>query len=1067
MKTTYALDWSLCGGLKASFRGRAAAPRRRFWTGFAKYVVVSLTILSLMREGSAYAAASVEGAILGQVRDLDSGQPVSGATVVASGPEGDVATFTDAKGNYQLRALPIGHYTVRFHRDEVLAERDATVGVDKIVRVNIRLPAVPSETQTVAAPYVAPLIDVGSSRIGTTFRSDFIDNVPNRGDDVLSLIAKTPGGYNEQLGPAGAVNNPVGLSLSGGTGADNSYYLDGLNVTSIRDGLLGTNLKSAFLEEVEVMSSGFGVEYGRALGGVVNMALKSGTNEWKGSAFSWVEPGWMAGSQHRIQSRATVLTGNTQPDYTTQLGAEVGGPIIKNKLFVWFGYVPEISRSHFVQYTDSFVDRDRNGQFDTNPDGSPVVDPLFTRLIPQESTTHNYAGHVTWRVAPDQMLSLSLVGIQKDEEFMRGANMDVMAGMSHEITSRQDVIARWQSAFFERHWRIDASVGLHNEGYSRHSPYGDMESMNDITWKNNPSLGQFDPIAAPYCRADPTTGFDPCPVQGYQSGGYGAMREMTARRWAGQIKSTHVFRGFGLHELKYGVDYELNQFDDKVWNSGINGSRGSTTVYPDSPYTYSFYRLPYSDSIFNHDATELGPNGLYYQDSIHAKTTALNQAAFIQESYLPLPNLTINLGLRWEAQRLTDYQGNTALSITDSLAPRVGVVYDPTKEGRSKIYAHFGRYYESIPMDLADKAFGGQGAVVTSYSAGCATPGSLSSCGAPDQAFAVTGDRLYVMPHIKGAYNNEVVLGAQYQLLQDLVIGGAVIYRWLGRAIEDTGGSLESGQGPSILANPGTADSAAVADLKNRAAGLQAAAALPDATPATKAAAAQAQALADAAQMPNPERTYKAIQLTASKRLAKNWFFAGSYTYSRTMGNYTGLYAADYGQLNPNTSMQFDVRELMVNQHGPMPNDRPHVIHVDGFYQYVRGRHMLTPGLGFVGMSGQPLTPLGASADGADTVFILPRGSAGRTPFFTQLDFHLSYRTKMSNGLAAETFVDVFNILNQKTVLTEDQEYTTDSVNFDSSGKPIPPAAQGNPNYLRATSYQTPISGRMGVRVFF
>lgn len=1006
---------------------------------------------------------------MGQVRDVDSGQAVVGATVIASGPEGDTATLTDAKGNYQLRALPVGHYTVRFHRNEVFAERDATVGVDKTVRVNIRLPAVPSES-TVVGP-AAPAVDVGSSRIGSTFGSDFIANIPNRGDDVASLIQKTPGAYQDD----------VGLSLSGGTGAENAYYLEGLNITEIRDGLLGTNLKSAFLEEVEVVSAGYGAEYGRALGGVVNMALKSGTNQWKGSAFSWVEPSWMAGNPQRILSNATVLTGNTKVDYTTQLGAELGGPIIKDKLFIWVGYAPELSRSHFVQYTDRFVDANGDGKMDLNGDGTPVVNPLYTRLIPQESSTHNYAGKLSWRPSPDHALSVSLLGTYQDQEYMRGANMDLMAGMSHEITSRQDLIAHWQSAFFERRWRIDASVGRHGEGYSRHSPYGDMESVGDVTWANSPSLAQFDPtIAGPYCQKDPGTGFNPCPVQSYQSGGFGPIRELSASRWAGQIKSTNVFNALGVHELKYGVDYEYNQFDSSVWISGVNGSRGSVYV-SDATYISSLYRLPYGDSIFNHDASELGMGSVYYQDSVRAKTTALNQGAFIQESYMPLSNLTINLGLRWEAQRLTDYQGNTALSITDSLAPRVGVVYDPTKEGRSKIYAHFGRYFETIPMDLADKAFGGQGGLVTPYSGAQCIVGSvqtISSTCTAGQAFAVTGDRIYIMPNLKGAYNNEVVLGAQYQPLQDLVVGAALVYRWLGRAIEDTGGSLASGQGPNMLANPGTASADTIAQLERQADALERDAAAPNATAATKSAAVQARALANAAQMPNPERTYKALQLTAMKRLSRSWFFTGSYTYSRTEGNYTGLYAADYGQLNPNTSMQYDYLELMANQRGPLPNDRPHIIHLDGYYQFVRGRHALTPGLGFMGMSGQPVTPLGASDVGAGTVFILPRGSAGRTPFVTQLDFHLAYRTKVSQQLTAEAFVDVFNLLNQKTALTEDAVYTTDVVSplaagtpvsavqtSDANGKPTP--VNQNPNYLRPTSYQAPISGRMGVRVFF
>jgi hypothetical protein len=793
MKTHHGPPSSLEQRLQSKFFAVDRTPSR-----VVACLALGLGLLSVLNGRSAQAAASIQGDIMGQVRDQDSGQPVSGASVIASGPEGDTATLTDAKGNYQLRALPIGHYTLRFHRNEVLAEREATVGVDKTIRVNIRMPAVPAETQaTVAA--APPAVDVGSSRIGATFRSDFIDSIPNRGDDVESLIQKTPGAYQDN----------VGLSLSGGTGAENSYYLEGLNITEIRDGLLGTNLKSAFLEEVEVVSAGYGAEYGRALGGVVNMALKSGTNQWKGSAFSWVEPGWLSGNRQRILSRSTVLTGDTKPDYTTQLGLEVGGPILKDKLFIWAGYAPEISRSHFVQYANRFVDANNDGDLDTNADGSPVVNPLYTRLIPQETTTHNYAAKLSWRPSAEHMLSVSMVGTHKDEEFMRGANMDLLAGMSHDITTRQDIIAHWQSAFFNRRWRVDASLGHHGEGYSRHSPFGDMESVGDVTWNNYPSLGQFNPVVAnsPYCK--PTdVGFDPCPVQGYQSGGFGAIREISASRWAGQIKGTNVFTALGLHELKYGIDYEYNQFDSNVWISGVNGSRGSVYMY-DSPAVYSLYRLPYGDSIFNHSGGELGiggvgPNGeVYYQDSVRAKTSALNQGAFIQETYLPLPNLTVNVGLRWEAQRLTDYQGNTALSITDSFAPRVGVVYDPSKEGRAKIYAHFGRYYESIPMDLADRAFGGQGAVVT--------PSTCNAAGcSPDHehAFSVVGDRLYVMPNIKGAYNNEIVLGGQYQVLQDMVLGAAVIYRWLGRAIEDTGGQfvddVEGAAGPSILANPGT-----------------------------------------------------------------------------------------------------------------------------------------------------------------------------------------------------------------------------------------------------------------------
>jgi hypothetical protein len=1016
---------------------------------FAWPVLALITASISVGIPAARAAAPTEGAILGQVRDLDTGQPVPGVTVVASGPEGDVAALTDAKGLYQFRALPIGSYTIRFHRDEVLAEREAMVSVDKTVRVNMRLPAVPAEVEAVAAPNVAPAIDVGSSRIGTTYGADFIDSVPNRGADVASLIEKTPGAYNDAIEISPGVSVP-GLSLSGGTGADNAYYLEGMNVTALRDGLLGTNLRVAFLEEAEVVSAGYGAEYGSALGGVVNMALKSGTNEWKGSAFSWVEPGWLAGNQQRILSRSTVLTGVTEPDYNTQIGAEVGGPIIKNKLFIWVGYAPEVNRSHMVQYVDRFSENP-DGSLASNPDGSPVVTNLFTRVIPGESTTHNYAGKLTWKIRPEHVLSLSLVGIRKDEEFMRAANMDLLAGMTHELTNRQDIIAHWQSAFFDRKWRIDASLGLHSESYSRHSPYGDAESFNDVNWMNSPSLAQFDPRMAPYCPDDPATGFQSCPVQGYQSGGYGVMREISAYRLAGQIKSTNIFEGFGLHELKYGVDYEFVQYDDKRWNSGADGSRGSIYVFPtggpnneSAPSVLSAYRLPYGTSLADAGDPSALTAAPYYQDSIRAKTQAYNNGLFIQESYLPVPSLTINAGLRWEMQRMVDYAGHTAFSIGDAIAPRVGVVYDPTREGRAKVFAHYGQYYESIPMDLVNRAFGGEGTVGTDYAPSPACdPATLRGCTSAG-SYPINSDRLIIQPNLKGAYNNEVVLGGQYQQLRDLVLGVSLVYRWLGRVVEDTGGSIAAGTGSTTLGNPTD---------------------------------------------PKPERTYKAIQLTANKLLAKHWFFAGSYTYSRTMGNYTGLYSADARQLDPNLSTQYDVAELMQNRNGPLPNDRPHVIHLDGYYQLALGRHLLVPGLSFSGRSGVPITPLGrAPIMGEDETFILPRGSAGRTPFVTQLDAHLSYRIKLSNQFSAEAFIDIFNILNQKTVLTEDAEYTVDRVLpaaggtslsqipvVDGAGQPVCASgdttagclASRNPNYLRPTSYQLPISGRLGMRVWF
>jgi len=123
-------------------------------------------------------ASPTSGAIFGRVIDQDTHQPLDGVTVVASGPQGDQAILTDAKGQYELRGLVIGDYLVRFFRGAVAIEHSATVLMDQTVRVNARLPSAPEAVQTIAVTQRAPAIDVGSTRVGVTLNRDFAANVP-------------------------------------------------------------------------------------------------------------------------------------------------------------------------------------------------------------------------------------------------------------------------------------------------------------------------------------------------------------------------------------------------------------------------------------------------------------------------------------------------------------------------------------------------------------------------------------------------------------------------------------------------------------------------------------------------------------------------------------------------------------------------------------------------------------------------------------------------------------------------------------------------------------------------
>jgi hypothetical protein len=226
-----------------------------------------------------------------------------------------------------------------------------------------------------------------------------------------------------------------------------------------------------------------------------------------------------------------------------------------------------------------------------------------------------------------------------------------------------------------------------------------------------------------------------------------------------------------------------------------------------------------------------------------------------------------------------------------------------------------------------------------------------------------------------------------------------------------------------------------------------------------------------------PVRNYDALVLTATKRLSHNFLLLASYTYSRTLGNYPGTFQASNGQLDPNISTQYDLRELLFNRSGPLPNDRPHNLKVSGSYFIPFGGSTIILGLAFNALSGTPIEVLGSHPTyGVNEVYILPRGSGGRTPLTTQFDLHVAYRRQLSRLFSFEAYADVFNLFNEQAVAAVDQQYTASSVNPIENGKIADlttlKTVNGtqpllNPNYGHATAYQAPLSMRLGLRLSF
>jgi hypothetical protein len=248
----------------------------------------------------------------------------------------------------------------------------------------------------------------------------------------------------------------------------------------------------------------------------------------------------------------------------------------------------------------------------------------------------------------------------------------------------------------------------------------------------------------------------------------------------------------------------------------------------------------------------------------------------------------------------------------------------------------------------------------------------------------------------------------------------------------------------------------------------------------------------------HPRRDYNALQFTLTRRFSKKLYVQGSYTYSRTEGNYPGLVSYDNGQIDPNISSQYDLIELLGNRIGPLQTDRPHYIKLDGYYTFDFKKYgALTTGVRFRALSGTPENALAAHyLYGADESFLLPRGQLGRTDFEHGLDIHLGYGRKINNkGMELEVFFDIYNSYNRQGTAGVDNTYapqysllqggvggTEQNANpvsggtyedllwvktIDRNGVESAAPIGRNPNFHNTNGRYAPASGRIGMRLTF
>jgi hypothetical protein len=1075
-------------------------------------------------------SSSTNGGARGVIRDKATKAPAAGATVVATSSAlvGQQVVLTDENGQYFISSLPPGVYTLtieylgqQFARGDVLVQ----VGKEALVNVTVDSSTVKGEVVILHERYI-PLLDHGSTKIGVTITDDYTRSVP------------TGGTFGAVLGAVqGSAADRYGTSISGATSVESVYIVEGINTTDTGFGGLSSNLPNEFVAETEVITGGYNAELGRSTGGVINVVTKSGSNELRGSVFGTIRPGALVSGAKVIEREGSSIDNKTDLDYAWDLGAEVGGPIVKDRLWFHVGFNPSVQKQTRTRFVQSEVDRDQNGIPDIDPDtGFAVREPVSRREVQAALATYFYTAKINGAVTPNHQFQISAFGNPRTGQQPVGVVRNPAFQKLDLYDGAYDLAAKWTSKLNDGRTQIDAVLGFHRQ-ISEQTPLAGQD-VSFAGYQFTRSLYDFADLEGESAIArcndgspdDPYPMIQNCPVVNYSSQGLGFLESRTNDRTSAVLAVTQRVRAAGYHVLKAGLDGELATYDSRRGFVGGTFMQRNADTVTGAPGRWQIQQLMTvkrnltPEELMAPSSVELLQDEILCaegraicevaREGISADTRDLNIAAFVQDSWQIRPNLTLNAGLRWEQQtgyaaealqgRVTP-QGEVipskAFELSNLLAPRLGFIYDPSQEGKSKVFGHWGRFYESVPMDINVRAFGGEITNVSLLNVNRRTPesdGYDPSCnvnyapGVPDlsQVLLQCQDRVrqrilgegpaFLSPGLKGQYTDELILGTELQVFPDFKLGVSYTHRTLPRVIEDI--STDGGSN-YVITNPGEDFSDEAKKLRDRAAILAATGGADDAALAALLFD-RADQLDGVSKFEKPVRNYDAVVLSAVQRPTRRSLLQASYTYSVSKGNFAGLYSTETDQLDPNLTSLYDLPDLMANRYGSLGLDRTHNLKIDGFYQFdLKRAGVLTTGASFRALSGIAHNALGAHPIyGPGEAFLLPRGVLARSPVTAQLDLQVGYGRRLGKATTFEGFVRVFNIFDQQDELDVDENYTFDNVlpviggrasdlahvkTLDQTGAELNASVTPNKNFGKVTTRQLPRTVQLGMRLTF
>ncbi|HTY40734.1 MAG TPA: TonB-dependent receptor [Thermoanaerobaculia bacterium] len=966
--------------------------------GFRRLVETGVFVYAV---SSRFLSGQTTGSIVGRVVDVaGAAMPSVTVEVTSENLQGARITVTDTRGRYRFPAVPPGSYGVKAALPGFRpVETTTVVWIDATATVDLTLTL--SAEARVEVSGRAPVVDATSTTTGTTYSGRLYMSLPV-GRNYASIVQLNPGVSSDLGSTHGRV---LPLTIDGSTSAENLWLIEGINTTDVVYGTQGKLLSEEFVQELQVKTGGYQAEYGGALGGVINVATKSGGNAFHGAAFVYYDSGSTRADPLPFTpgvdfSRNDILV---TPGNNFDFGVDLGGFLVKDR--VWF----------YGLYN----------RVDTPSTISDRQDPSNPAAFPLATVTSMYGGKLSVNVSS----STTFVGtVFSDPTSASGAACGDPISSSDPGT--------WQCnrtyGGLDGALRLDQLLGTHVfmslQASEHRDSYGLEATGAGAAVQNSDGRCEGGTPDIPCTRDDPPQ----------VSGGLGFVNGTTdnARSKRVQYGGSATFY-VGNHEVKAGGEYQT------VEQTALNYYTGGQTVSLLNEYGQEYYR----HDFFSRSPTELTP--------VAAPQAPRGQqlSFYGQDAFRVTPNLTINAGVRFDQQTFKNMVGTTVLETSNEWQPRVGVVWDPWNDGRTRAYASVGRFYDALPLDFA-KSFGIPTYNVSTFNFDpLGTAQALGVVKHPDPLITGNDYATPVDAGLKGIYQDELTVGFERALTPTLAVGLKGTYRSLGRTIEDRCdlNPTLNDYNSCAIANPGSSGRYARGDVPT-------CNGLDDPYNACS---------ETGAAMPAAKRIYRGIEILARQTIGDRLFVQASYTYSSLRGNYEGL-VSEFGQTDPGILADFDYPEFSKNNYGDLTGDHPQSARLDLSYTFPFKAFV---GLGAYVQSGSPTNRIGfahVNLPFTVPVYLVMRGSQGRLPTLWAANLTAGYPFAIG-PVTVTAQLYLFNLFNSQIVTYRWTIYR----NANPPGYPdtiydpvAPPDYQGH-NWQAVVSRQDPRLFRAALRISF